>query len=578
MSSALSPSLLVTTSLAQSVFQLCGHAGIKPAMSLASGDYLNIIEAVMPNPSEYSSADGFAKAYLSYNLLRKYDSFPVSIDRRAVATSKFLESEVSCGTINGAADALPYVGGRSLDRQLQSAVELAAGFIKRALGKFDLEEFQTVCAFSAGSSTRVPRKRGNAVFKLDGRPHVTNNCRDLAVHFIWCNDSWRKFCQEAFGRNSDPYTWVEVVPGSRFDTVPKDSGTDRPICIEPDLNMFFQKGIGTMIRRRLRRVGINLNSQTRNQLLALAGSISNLLATIDLSSASDSVALRVVKMLLPDDWYEYMLRTRSAYCEVDGKYIRLEKISSMGNGFTFELESLIFWALAKASCVVNSCSTEDLSVYGDDIIVPSGAADYLIELLAHLGFKTNNNKTFITGPFRESCGKHYFLGADVSPFKIAEPIETWADIYHFCNSLAEWGWATSDDCDSIIQSAIKPIPPRSRCYVPMNFGSKAGLRVPVPRKKPVYCEELGCHVYKFHYMEEDKTEHDLSGPCAYLASLLQREQSMPSISDETCVVTPPVDLHGDVNDTSGYGKLIRVEEGVWTRKSASVSSWCDVAA
>lgn len=569
-----SPSLFATTMLAQSVFQLCGPAGIPPSRSLDYGDYMNVVRAPMPDPLQYNTANEFAKAYLSYNLLRKYDAFPIDLDRRAAALAGFRSSEVRCGQVNLQADAMPYIHGVDLVLQHQSHIEVARGLVKQALGKFDWAELQGVCAFSSGSSTRVPRKRGNAVFKLDGKPHVTINCRDLAVHFIWCNELWRKICQETFGRDSDPYSWVEVVPGSRFDTVPKDSLIDRPICVEADLNMFFQKGIGTMIRNRLKRCGINLNSQRRNQSLARIGSITGELATIDLSSASDSISLWICRILLPEDWYEALLLTRSAYVLIDGKWTKLEKVSSMGNGFTFELESLLFWALAKAVCKNVGASSEHLTVYGDDIIVPVPASGPLIGLLEALGFSTNINKTFCSGPFRESCGKHYFLGADVSPFKITHPIETWADCYHFANSVREWGWADQNSVDAIVASAIQPIPPRQRCYVPMNYGSKAGLRSPVPQGNVRSILKRGTVSHKFWYMTETTNEHDLSGPVAYLASMLQREQANGSCVDDIYAV-PPNSEHGEVNDSTGYGTLSRTVPGSWVRKCVTSSVWSD---
>lgn len=577
-SSHLSPSLVVTTSLAQSVFQLCGTAGLFPAISIENGDFDNLVRAPMPDPLQYSCAAGFAYAYQSWSLLRKYSGFPIEIDRAAAALDGFQSSEVLCGQNNLKGDSFPFVPGVPLALQQQSYVELARGLIKRALGKFDWGELQTACAFSSGSSTRVPRKRGNAVFKLDGRPHVTINCRDLAVHFIWTNEFWRKYCQDKFGRESDPYSWVELVPGSRFDTVPKDSLTDRPICVEPDLNMFFQKGIGTMIRQCLRRVGINLNSQTRNQILALLGSIDGSLATIDLKSASDSVSLWVCKLLLPEDWYQAMLMVRSNYVLVGDRYQKLEKISSMGNGFTFELESLIFWAISKAVCIQTENSTEHLAVYGDDIIVPSAAAPALISCLADLGFQVNTNKTFFSGPFRESCGKHYFLGADVSPFKIVDPIETWADSYHFCNSLQEWGWADPDQVDHIITRVIKPIPPRSRCYVPYNFGSKTGLRVSSSPYKKQWNEDVGSYMYKFHYMLEVTNEHDLNGPCAYLAAMLQQEQAKPSVADVEYKVDRLMKITVPPEPSLGYAVLSRKDDRNFIRKTGWSPDWCDMVA
>lgn len=577
------PCLFATTSLAHSVFQLCGSYGIQPSRSLDCGDYENVVRAPMPDPLQFNTASDYAKAYLSYNLLRKYDSFPISLDRRAAASASFDESEVQCGRINLQVDALPYVPGVPLAHQQQSYVESARSLIKRALGKFDWEEFQTVCDFSGGASTRLPRKSGNAMFKLMGKPQVTINCRDLAVHFIWCNALWRKLCQETYGRDSDPYSWVEVVVGSRFETVPKDSLIDRPICIEPELNMFFQKAIGAMLKRRLKRRGINLSDQKRNQFLARLGSLTGLLATIDLTAASDSVAMRICELLLPREWFEAMCITRSPYVHKDGKWVRLEKMSSMGNGFTFELESLIFWALSMSVCTSNGVSVEDLSVYGDDIVVPSVCAESLIELLATLGFKANKNKTFFSGPFRESCGKHYFLGADVSPFKITQPIDTWAELYHFCNNLRSWGWACPDTVDSIVSNALKSIPPRNRCYVPMNFGSKTGLRVANPPKPKVYCATMGSFVYKFSYMKEDTTSHDMSGPYAYLASMLLREQRSPSdpMSGVSWSIQDPYSARkpdpSDITSNGAcYDSLSRKSDRAWRVCNTSSSVWCEI--
>jgi hypothetical protein len=98
----------------------------------------------------------------------------------------------------------------------------------------------------------------------------------------------------------------------------------------------------------------------------------------------------------------------------------LEKFSSMGNGFTFELETLIFAALAAA--VSDLTLGENLFVYGDDIIVPTHASSNVLAVLRTFGFTPNTKKTFTSGSFRESCGGDYFLGYDVrSVFLKSEP-------------------------------------------------------------------------------------------------------------------------------------------------------------
>jgi hypothetical protein len=211
------------------------------------------------------------------------------------------------------------------------------------------------------------------------------------------------------------------VDGGRYETVPKSAKTDRSIIVEPRGNMFLQKGVGNFIRKRLGRSGCDLNDQSTNQKLA-AFAYDFKLATIDLEAASDSISYELVHLLLPVDWANYLSDLRSGSVLIDGKYRRLEKFSSMGNGFTFELESLIFFALSES--VVESVSPGLFSsVYGDDIIVPQECVPLLSIVFETLGFRVNTDKTFVEGNFFESCGRHYFQGRDVTPVYQKESLD-----------------------------------------------------------------------------------------------------------------------------------------------------------
>jgi len=53
-------------------------------------------------------------------------------------------------------------------------------------------------------------------------------------------------------------------------------------------------------------------------------------------------------------------------------------------------------------------------VFGDDIIVPVDHVRSVISSLESFGLKVNYRKSFWNGKFRESCGKEYFDGTDVS--------------------------------------------------------------------------------------------------------------------------------------------------------------------
>lgn len=153
---------------------------------------------------------------------------------------------------------------------------------------------------------------------------------------------------------------------------------------------------------------MDLDDQRLNQRLA-AKAFKDRLATIDLKNASNSVSTSLVELLLPPDWFAYLDSIRTKWTELEGKGIRLEMFSSMGNGFTFELESLIFWAICR------SITPYEVGIYGDDIIVPQDSASEVIGVLEACGFTVNTSKSFLSGCFFESCGKHYFMGVDVTP-------------------------------------------------------------------------------------------------------------------------------------------------------------------
>jgi len=88
----------------------------------------------------------------------------------------------------------------------------------------------------------------------------------------------------------------------------------------------------------------------------------------------------------------------------------------MGNGYTFELETLIFLAIAMEGCYlsgVNGLPSVNTFVFGDDMIVPTQAGPTILQLLRWFGFEPNSKKTFLEGPFRESCGGDFFDGEPV---------------------------------------------------------------------------------------------------------------------------------------------------------------------
>lgn len=286
-------------------------------------------------------------------------------------------------------------------------------------------------SFSGGASTSVKRGVGVVPRKYQVGKDITHTAFMAYAHLT----------RQAWMMPRD----LNTVHGNVLFTVPKTSQIDRVACKEPELNMYCQKAVGDFIRQRLKTVRIDLDDQSVNQELARIGSIDGTLATIDLSSASDSVTTQLVIELLPFEWSALMLDLRSPFTNIDGEWHENQMIASMGNGFTFELESLIFWALVKA-CAYFTNTRGVVSVYGDDIICPVGCQDAVEATLEFFGFTMNPEKSHWEGPFRESCGKHWHSGVDITPFYVKRVPTTIPDWCLLLNSLRRWS-SVAGVCD-----------------------------------------------------------------------------------------------------------------------------------
>ncbi len=388
------------------------------------------------DPTSYQDRDVFRKDYLIVSYLSKWTGLSTGIDTEAVALRNFVSAEAICETTN-----------RRLRHKrttiVDSILHRAQREIARVLGPFDRSRLDGLERWGPGATLDLRRREAYLDTKFTKLPiTVTADCLPLLREAIQNDLHWSYVILKDFP--CGPYSLLsnvfEVVPGSRIVTVPKNAKTDRTIAIEPTGNMFLQKSVGNFIRSRLKRFGIDLDDQTRNQILAREGQEKSL-ATIDLSMASDTMSKLLIYELLPLEWALYLDRLRSKSYTLGRETKVFEKFSSMGNGFTFELESLLFYGLSRAAV-----ESEDapVAVYGDDIIVPSSDAWPLITALAYCGFSVNVDKTFIDGPFRESCGRHYFDGADVTPIYQKESLSDLQGHIRFVNRLARYAVKHND--------------------------------------------------------------------------------------------------------------------------------------
>lgn len=386
------------------------------------------------------------------------------VDKEATAVAKFLGTEAKCCSVNSRP--IGDGGGSHVHSVLHGAERKIHSILGPAVA---LAAFSF--AFGPGATTSVKAAEACFKTKLSARLACSTNLEPYVADFLSevphlaAHHSVSGSHPDAGPSNSDVWVVpVDVVHG-RLQFVPKTALTHRSIVVEPHLNGFFQKGVGSYLKQRLLRAGVNLFDQSRNQRLAREGSIGGHLATIDLSSASDSISSSLVLDLLwkSDSWFELLDALRTPTVDYRGTVYRLEKFSSMGNAFTFELESMIFYALALSVCEHLGLPTQDVSVYGDDIIVPVEAVGLLYDVLEAVGFTVNAKKSFFTGPFRESCGTDWYQGIDIRPHFLRRTLR-YSDLFSAHNAFIR-----THEYEAA-QVCLDAIPPHLRLWGPDGYG------------------------------------------------------------------------------------------------------------
>lgn len=393
------------------------------------------------NPRDYRkhSVMSFAIDYQIVSLFSKYRGFDGSVvDPRVKALDKWHESEKRCSATNR------YFAGRwegtnIMPFHAEEALELAKQKIRRTLGTFNGDEFIELCKFGPGVDLGIhDATKTSAYHKYKTPGHAT-------VGAAWVLENYFKDDLRLVYSHSS-----KLCVDSHLFFVPKTWDEFRTACKEPRWNSFLQLGLGRCVEARLTRVGIDIKHQAdvnrkRASSCHVDGNV-----TIDLKAASDSTALNFLIEVLydfardDDDgsnlWLDLILKLRTPSTRVPGLgSVRQEKVSSMGNGYTFPLETLLFFGLAWGVCQHLGLDTEEITVFGDDIIVPRDAAQLLIELLSLCGYLPNYKKTFLRGEFFESCGHDYFRGRNVRPVFLKEGVTDVSRAYRLHNQVIAWG-------------------------------------------------------------------------------------------------------------------------------------------
>lgn len=337
----------------------------------------------------------------------KLQELDIGVDREAVGMATFLEAELLCKETNSRL-IMRRAGTLAFPARVDKVFELARRKIARVIGLKPPPIEDLILRFGPGS-TRKTRK-ADASLRSKCAEGITCSEELFPLAFALLRELPHLSSENAglswIDEDGDEWDLVSVdVLPSKLCFVFKNAKTYRLIGIECLLNLMLQLGYGDKMARGLAAFGVDIRWQEPNQLAACLGSLTGAIATLDLKSASDTNSRELVYELFPLDWATALRRCSSMWIELpNGSIIRQEKFSAMGNGFTFPLETLIFWALVTSACG----STEDVFVYGDDICVPTQHYDFVSECLRYAGFNVNMKKSFASGPFRESCGKDFF--------------------------------------------------------------------------------------------------------------------------------------------------------------------------
>lgn len=373
----------------------------------------------------------------------------------------------------------------------------------------------------------------------------------------------------------EPSSYLEyfpVQPGTNLDRcsrtifVPKTATKLRTISMEPTTLQYLQQGVMKELYRFIEKhpylgVRIRLGDQTQNQVLALEGSIRHTYGTIDLSQASDTVSWDLVRRVFSKtpNLYKWLLATRSV-CTLlpDGSRLQLKKFAPMGSALCFPIECIIFAAIVEHAsskvCTQTKCVQRIWSVYGDDLVVQSEAYDETIKCLKSCGFRVNDEKSYGSGNYRESCGKEYYAGYDITPLYYRIPyysrrvspsaFGSWCSSANnaFFHRLPLYRW--------YLIHKILDASPRWEPYFTVTPEMSPFLYSPQPtnhRSKIRWCRRYQREEGRFIVVKSKPRDSELDDESlAYFVKLVEmawRDESRPSRFDEP---QSPKAMHGSV--------------------------------
>ena len=303
---------------------------------------------------------------------------------------------------------------------IKTILSYTRGFISGVVGDYDREELLQYSQFAKKSSVGVPMREA-----CEANRYVVPLSGSKA-HIDW-------FLYDYLSWNGRPIEYIKRQTGGDLNAafqpiecleavlVPKTFKSLRMIMPNTTIGGLYSAGLGKVLEHRLRRAGYDIrNLQKVHGEMARIGSCDRSLVTADQSLASDNITVDLIERTFPDRWAFALKKGRISRVGLpDGSKIETKTFSTMGIGFTFPLQTLLFLGLLKGISLYKfGHSNVTISVFGDDLIYDHRLHHLVVEVFPKLGLQLNMDKTFHLGGFRESCGQDYFHGTDVRPFQI----------------------------------------------------------------------------------------------------------------------------------------------------------------
>lgn len=355
---------------------------------------------------------------------------------------------------------------------------------------FDLGSLREHMTTGPGSAQKADNRTWHTKMFQSKLSYINEDAIVLYRAALSESGSWA----EAEKLRSDQFGFIRVAGGKLF-FVLKNVDEARTCCTEPAVESIIQQGIRGFLEERLKsyfRIDVSRQPAV-NRRMAELGSRDGSSATIDLSSASDSNCLSLFKKVVRNCFLKRCIL--SSRCEVailpGGDIERLRMVSTMGNAFTFPLMTILL-ASAVRACLDLMDPEGEFSVFGDDIVVPTRIYHFFVRMIRKLGYLPNDDKSFGTGPFRESCGHDYFAGIYVRGVYIRS-LETSADVYSAFNRLSRWSAGSGVPLVHTLR-LLWSMAPVYR--VPPSEDDLSGFKVPfkltIPKLTPEYWFKYRC--------------------------------------------------------------------------------------